>query len=390
MTGLIIAAILTSAQGLRGYGEFAFLQAIYLIWCTISKPSTWQAIIKYAPNDNLASLAKLSLSTELFSWAAASLILIVTTIISSKFLTPPITAQALAAIIIGSIFANNGTLIGYTRSKGNFSAVAITQLTSSALKVILCTKLSYDPKLFFTISTISDGLAWGAATLVIANKIKNEPNKSRKTPRADFVKFSFWGNALLVLDLPVSQLDKIIVSALIGPEATGALDIMKKTSQAIGQAAAPINQIIFPKFSEYAAKGNTKEIEEISKKITTLLIAASVVAVITIAILFEHINTLIFSGEISNYKTLLITYTAVQGLALSFIWVHPLSIIYARMQSIATALLISNTLYVLIILLMAGKIGITAVVLAFSAQSATLILQKLYLIKRIKDPGNEK
>lgn len=383
ISNFIISGILISKNGLKSYGLFVVLQSCYLIWMTVSKPVTWQTIVKFAPSLDLKILVKESIKIEIIG-ALASTTLIITTLAIAKQYNTWISDYLLVALVIlcGSLITNNGTLLGYLRASGNFSTVANIQIASAILKVLTSLKLSHDIQLYFITTVLIDIVLWGIAVAHTIHKhkplITEKPNHNYSF--SSLLKFSYWGTFHAVLDLPVTQLDKILISSLIGLEATGVLDIIKKLSQVVGQFAAPIYQVIFPEYTKLLYEHKTTKLLKLSANLSILILACGIAVVTCTYLTFNLINSYAFSDELYGYKRELILYLSIQSLALCFIWVHPLSISLGKMKQTAYILIASNTLYLGTIYLFAKQYSIDAVIFAFTLQSSTLIAAKLYII----------
>lgn len=383
VSNFIISGILISKNGLENYGLFVVLQSCYLIWMTLSKPITWQTIVKYAPVLDLRTLTKASLKIELASALLSTAILSITLTLASLYFTwIPDYLGVILAIASGSILVNNGTLLGYLRANRNYSTVAFIQTFSAALKILTSIILSSDIQLYFITTILIDIVLWGLAILhtIYKNKTIHYAPPNQDVRFSELVKFSFWGTFHAVLDLPVTQLDKVLISSLIGLEAAGVLDIIKKLSQVAGQFAAPIYQVIFPEYSKLIYEQKTKSLIKLSTILSIAILSCGVVLVVSTYVGFDLLNRYAFSNELNGHKHELIIYLAVQSLALCFIWVHPLCISLGKMRQTSFILIISNTLYLGTIYLFAMDYSIAAVIFAFTLQSSTLIIAKLYII----------
>lgn len=383
ISNFLISGILISKNGLDNYGLFVVLQSCYVVWITISKPVTWQTIVKFSPAFDLHTLTKASLRIE-FIGALASTAVLVTSLSVLSFYYTWISNYLISilTILLGSLIVNNGTFLGYLRTNRNYSTVASIQISSAILKVVASLTISSDIETYFIATVAIDIALWGTGiiyTIYTHNPIKtNRANPAPSFP--ELVKFSYWGTFHAALDLPVSQLDKILISSLIGLEAAGVLDIIKKLSQVAGQFAAPIYQIIFPEYTKLLHEQKTKSLLKLSVTLSAAILACGIALVVATNFAFNLINNYAFSNHLLGYKKELIAYLIIQSLALCFIWAHPLCISLGKMKQTAYILIASNTVYLATIYLFAEKHSITAVIFAFTLQSSTLIAAKVYII----------
>lgn len=383
----IIAGILISKSGLVNYGIFVSLQAAYYSWATVSKPLTWQAIIKYSSSTTPSHLLSISLKTEVIG-AFIALIAASVIAVSAIYLWAPSEDYVVCGVMIffASLMLNNGTTVGYLRVNRRFKTIALLQSLSAILKVPTCLYFAEDIELYFISTLVVDIAIWLPALIVITYKERTAANKNNKPActglkLVDFLRFAYWGTLHSTLDLPVTQLDRLLISALISLEAAGIFNLIKRISQIIGQIADPIYQVIFPEFSELLHDRETRKIKEISKKISLAILISSMLTTAVLFILFEPLNNLAFAGEMADYKSELITYLAIQSAALCFIWIHPLFIALGHMKQNAVILLISNIIYTSLIILLAESLSIWGIIIAFLLQSSSLIAMKAYIIK---------
>lgn len=386
---LAVASIVTTKSGLQVYGEYILYQTVFLTWCLVSRPTTWQAIIKFSPTQPLSQLVRLSLKLEIRYWCTSSTLLIATyfTLSEDQFSAYGYDL-ILLTVILGSLAINNGTLLGYARAQDRFRSITLIQITSSISKTIAVTFFNNDALTLFLLLVAIDFFIWLTAILInlfrttslisILTRLRNEP----EAPTSDFSRFSAWGTVHAILDLPVTQLDKLLVSALLGKEAAGAIDIVKKMSQIIGQIANPIYLTVLPWFSREVAAGRSGSIVKSCIKLTSALFAFGVAFMCTLYLIYEPFNTTFFSGELGQHKSVILFYTAVQSLALCFIWIHPLTIAHGKMKTITAALIISNSTYLLIIYLYTETLALHSVPLAFLVQATFIIALKLYVLGR--------
>jgi O-antigen/teichoic acid export membrane protein len=378
---LIIAIILTNSKGIEYYGEFVFIQAIFLTYSVIFRPLTWQAIIKYAPVTTPESLINISLKIELlFSIIGAVFFNLFTYFFAEKYF-------GLETFILSIVFIliNNGTLIGFTRAKNSYYYVSFLIVISSISKVVIAITFSDEPLFVFFYMTLTEAVLWFLFLFykyfqlnkIDDNRIYSSFNK------VDFYKFSLWAMLHEILDLPVRHLDKIIVGGFLGNSAVGVLDLVKRISQVVAQFSVPLNAIVFPKYSYLINEKDFYAVKRISYLITAFLSLCSLFIVFVFYMIFDEVNEKLFSNQLLGYELIALGYLSIQLVAVVFVWVHPLSLIIMNMKSIAKIILIANSIYLLTLFLTLDYLGIYAALLAFGIQVFFVINAKLFNVFRI-------
>jgi len=278
LAGLASAAIIIKKSSLEEYGTLVLLQAVFFTWSALTKPSTWQAVVKFSANHDLSIVANQSLSLETKTfWKTLAIIPLIAGMLNFLDYTEELTSIIIASTLWCSLIINNGTVIGVLRTKENYYNIALTQVLSSTQRIILALLLGQHVELYFLATTLIDALLWGYLIRMHVTKPFNK--KSNNILCFDvklFSSFSWWGTLHSALDLPVMHLDKILVMSLLGPAAAGALDLLKKVAQLPGQISAPANQIMLKKYSIFVQSKNIDGIRKttITSAIALLLIYA--------------------------------------------------------------------------------------------------------------------
>lgn len=390
LSGLIISAVLTSNQGLAFYGEYVLYLSVFMVWGAITKPNTWQAIVKFSATCDLNILTRESIFLEVLIFIISSVILFLLVLVVQNlgFFEGSSFWIVILALVVGGPLVNNGTLLGRARSRGDYFSISIVQLLSSITKVLICFLVDGDAKeLFFTV-VLFESFLWGLA-LTRELLIKNTGSRvDGNVSKSAFIRFSIWGSVHTILDLPVTHLDKLLVGALLGKEASGILDIIKKIAQCLGQIANPIYMIVFPEFSRWIANGWKDKVISACKKTTFALLAFGAFFVLCLYVFFNTLDIVLFSSNLSDKRYLVVFYAVIQSLALSFIWVHPLSVVCIKMAVISAIVAIANILYLTTILFLSPVIGLYAIVYSFALQASILIGFKLFYISRSMNEKN--
>lgn len=384
-SSFIIAAILISKTNMENYGYYILLQAIYQSWMVISKPLTWQALVKFKDEESENTLIKYSLKTEIYS----SLMILFFLILLFDYLVTKVNNQnIILAIVFSSFIVNNGTLIGYLRKNSKFEIISYIQLIVSIQKIIICIFYYQDIEKLFIISIVMEAITWAIVFVLIFNvKIRKskllKSNNEKTVHFLDFIKFSYWGSFHSIIDLPVTQLDKIIISTISSLEITGQYNLIRRLASILGQIADPIFQVIFPKITLMVKNEEVEKIKEFGKKISYILLACGISILIFFNVTFELINIHAFNNEIKDIKSEIQVALLIQVVNIAFIWLHPLSVSLNQMANIAKIAITSNFVYILVLWLTIGNLGLWGGIISLSLQSGIIVLGKSFLINKL-------
>lgn len=374
ISNLLVAFILTSKFGLSYYGELALYQAIFLSYSVLMKPVTWQAIVKFVTLTDLHRLVVLSFKLEL--------LFIVFSMVLALIIFPffnNINPMLFFFLSIAYIVINNGTIIGANRAQRNYLHTSILIFISSVSKVLLCVYSEFNPLEIFLCLILCDFITWCIYAFLFYFLFKNRiirKSDDEEVKADDFIRFSLWGTFHLILDLPVKHFDKILIAYLFGNAATGVLDLAKRLSQVVAQIFVPLNTIIYPRYVDLVANRNLKRILKLNSNVTFALVLVSVVFLLIAYTFFDIFDSWFTSGTMFEYRNLVLGFLVVQLFALILSWLHPLSLALGSMKLIASSILLSNVIYVLIIYLFSSFFELYAVLLAFAIQVSFVLILK--------------
>lgn len=386
LSTLITASVLISKSGLEQYGLFILLQACFQSWCIISKPLTWQAIVKFQDVCRMKDLISMSLRLELIAAIILTPIAIVAIIIISREI-PSLTEFSKIAIVtvVTATIYNNGTVTGWLRAERRFFVLSVIQYWSAASKVALALYLYNDIELLFICSLAADALGWMGGLIYLGfrqTKSVNIPSNKDRTQLNEFAKFSYWGTLHAILDLPLTQLDKIIISSVSGVEVAGILNLIRRISGVLNQIADPIYQVSFPEFSTFVHNRDYIRAKAVCYKLALQLSIVGVAVTLGSILFFPELNKFVFNGKLEGYRIPLALAIAVQTLSLAFIWIHPLFLAFGLMKEITKIIVMSNGFYILSLVYLVPTFEVYGAIVAIFIQFALVVLYKTIILKK--------
>lgn len=280
-----------------------------------------------------------------------------------------------------------GTPTGILRLFDKFGLYAAQQVSGAAIKLVAV----------IWVSSIGGSIehylaAWGAgqvgATVVLVCLAVVTMRKqgvalrkpSDRKERRELFRFAFWTNITSAFDLPVKQLDIIIVSQVISMDATGVYKIVKESGQLIGKVADPLHQAIYPDLARMVnVKGLSEAIRLVKKSAFALAsfgFPAATVAGVTASFWLVHF----FGPEFAVGAAPVAVFLVLKAASVTVIGVHPLFLSLGYARDAAMILLLSNVLYLATVVALGSILGLMGVVLAYGIQFVTTVVLKIVII----------
>lgn len=386
ISSLAIVSILVSRYSMKDYGVFVVYQSIFMALPILTRPITWHSIVKFKNEADVASLFKYSLFLEtkiaIISVSIINLIyfILLFSFKSSNFIF--LNSSLFIFITFASIFFNSGSVVGYFRSKEQYNFLAMISICSSIAKVIVCLFFEADIINVVYAVILIDLVIWFSALFYLAVVNLNTATEISSNTKRKFLKFSLWGNTHAILDLPVSHLDRLIVSVLFSTEAAGLLNLIKRVGGIITQLSDPITQVLFPKFVDVIDNKDYKKIQETSSKLKILSFSMFPIVILFGTVFFDFFDSLLFNSSLSSIQFQIMTFSVMQLFLLSYTWIHPLCTSISAMKDISRITLISNTLYIVSLYVLCLNFDMWGLILSSAIQYSIVIYLKYKVIKK--------
>lgn len=396
--GLITLALTTRLLGKELFGTFILIQTYVIITDLIFNTQTWHAVIKYGAEyleakniKGFKSIIKYGSLIDVLTAILAIIIGMFLIPLISPIINIPSDYESLLYIyMIVVVFNLTATPIAILRLFDKFKLFSYQLILTSLIKLI-----------GIVIATITNtGITGVVVTWVITEIIgyitlfalahiilyKNNINRwwlvSEKRNFIKVFKFSFWTNLTSILDLPIKQLDMIIVSIVVSVEGVGVYKIIKQVSQVITKIGDAVFQAIYPQLTKLIANKEYKTSLKFSFKggllILTVILPITIVVSSTSYIWLD----LIFGNSYQSYWLALSLYFFLRTISLMFICIHPLFIALGLVRKNVSILLIANTIYLLLSYILGSNFNLYGVIIAYGFQFSLVLIMKLTIIKK--------
>lgn len=390
---LISAPLLLNSLGLDGYGVYVALFSVIQIVNAIFNIQSWQALVNYWYRDGYKNkkdaLLKKCISVDFFSALLGALVILLTLkpVIDLIGLDVDLRNELYITSIAYVFFSQTSFSIGVFRCLDKFSLHAkLISLFSlfRLIAVIIAVFLEFTPQNALIISLVMV-IFLNIVQFFVAFKLINFSFLKIKRPYEKvegFTKYSIWVNLKVVADLPITHLDKVIVTTFLGSASLALYDLLKKCSSLIGMVASPIGQVVLPYLTNLVESGNSRKAYVISFKygLLAFIFLTPVFLIFSSLIMFFDLNEIIGVNDYFFYSASV--YVGAQILASSFVMIHVLFMALGLVKKDFLFLVLSNAIYLMFCVVWVEELQIMAFSLGFFTQAIMVIIYKLYQIRK--------
>ncbi|MEM9169405.1 MAG: oligosaccharide flippase family protein [Pseudomonadota bacterium] len=261
----------------------------------------WQTFVKFGADarerdddDALARLAGFCFSFEIVAvLATVALSLTLAKPVAAALGWPNEVAALVPAYAWHCLVNFINTPIGVLRSFGLFRTLAVIDIASAVVKVVLVVAavLADAPLVAYVVALAAATGLRGLLMLIASLRALNRQNaaprfaglaQTTRTPR--LMSFTFSCYATSVSTLPINFLDVVVVSKTLGASAVGGYRLMLQVTQLFDRLINPIYQAIYPELAAMVARDGLKPALRLGAK--SIVGLTAVVAVLAAALAF--------------------------------------------------------------------------------------------------------
>lgn len=380
LSTLLIAALITSWSGLAAYGEFITFQAIYFSFSIAAKPVTWLPFVKFFDDYCSKKIVSFSFLVEACFFLLSCIILfLVCNLFNERSSEVQFLIDNIVIVLIASFFFNNGVVLGYFRATSQYGMVSNIVVASSVAKIAATVFLHKDIHALFLFTVAVDMVIWASAMFYVVQKVGGI--KIYAVP-SGYAKASIYGYFNQMLDLPITQLDRVVVGSLLGMEAAGVFNLIRRISQVLNQVADPLYQLSFKELTSSDCRNDVSRRRNVIKKVVRIGLCVSLAALITSYLFFDTMNEYLFSGGLQGYKSLFIVFVGLSALTVVFVWVTPLVIAVGYDKENVYIAVVANGVFLAVLALVCSYMNLNYVYIAFATQIILMLSMKVFLLKR--------
>ncbi len=393
-------AISLKALGVESFGEVTLLQAYILVLSLCFNPQAWQGVIRYFYLEkDKASLILLTLKYDLICALIGTLIAICFAQTYAESFNLQHHTELLQWCSVYILLNQTSVAIGVLRYQERYNVLAVQAIVSAVL-FFLCVLLGYWKNFgvgFFVTAyllTLGVGVIYIQchSSRYVASLIKRQSdcNLLSNGKKKEFNSFNLTVHMTSLADIPVKQLDTILVGAVVSVGAAGAYRVIKQIATISTRLTSPLNQVLYPEINVYLAEKAYGKVEKVMSKIVLLLLLPSLAFVAVASMTFDYWVVTLFSAELLVYKWHIVVFMIVHAVSAALTPIHPVFLALGYVKSLLLITLFSNLVLCLGILVLGAKIELWGVLFAIFAQYLLTIACKLpVILSRLRKEKNE-
>lgn len=391
-------AISLKALGVNSFGQVTLLQAYILVLSLCFNPQAWQGLIRffYLEKDK-GSLVISTLKYDLLCAVFGTAIAVIFAEIYARSFNLEHYAELLKWCSIYIFINQTSVAIGILRYQERYKALAMQAIISAVL-FFLCVLLGYwkNYGVSFFVATYLITLGLGVIYIqclsgrFVVSLLQNDTHQLSKANKKEFNRFNFTVHMTSLADIPVKQLDNILVGAVVSVGAAGAYRVIKQIATISTKLTGPLNQVLYPEINSYLAQKAYHKVEKAMSKIVILLLLPSLLLVALASATADYWVVIVFSEELLVYKWHIVTFMLIHAVSTAFTPIHPIFLALGYIKSLLLITVLTNIVLCLGILILGAKIELWGVLIAIFAQYLLTIICKLpVILSRLKKGKNE-
>jgi O-antigen/teichoic acid export membrane protein len=393
--GLATLALTTRALGARQFGVLVLIQTYVAIVDRLVSFKSGAALIKYGAealeqkrSDDFKGMIALGTMLDAAGAVLGTIIAAAVAYNFGHWLGWDGETQRMATIYSCVILCNlSGTPTGITRLFDEFKVFAVQRILVEGFKAIAVLVAYLSGAGFWVFAAIwmvGDGLKdlslFFMAHRILAQRKVSTWWRCRIKDWRPFLAFNCWSNLTSTLDIPVKQLDVVIVSTVVSAEAVGVYKIITQVSQVLSKVAHPFYQAIYPQFAVLVANAQAIRAAKMAVKLGLLMLAVSVPLVSLMAVSSPWWLSLIFGKALAAQWLVLTAYLVVQTFALVCQGIHPLFVAMGYVRQNLFIMALANGCFLLAAWQLGQREGLPGIVLALGIQVGMVFAMKTMII----------
>lgn len=383
--------LLVAKIGIDGFGEFVLYQTAIMLVFKLCNPQSWQAVSSiiygYELKDRF-SVIQSAISIDIVCTFLSILLGIFVYLFFCNwlnFLSIDLINLILCLAMLPCL--QTGGLSSIYRLENRYFILAISDVSSASLKCLLIYLMSEGAGLteVLAIYLISEVLKFSILLLPIFHQIIFFEMKKIKIIVPNLIKqikWTWWGG---IVDLPVNELDKLIVGYFLNMESVGLYQIIRRIGSIINIAASPLYQVLYPEAMKAAIEKNYMLIKSLIVKFSLMMFLCGALAfsfIYTTSSLWQNF----FSGELNEYSIqLILIYIVIQWGVIVFIHYHPIFTALNGVRANAILTMVLNLLFTILFISGIYAFGIEGGLLAILIHYfATVFIKAVCINNKLK------
>ncbi|MCC7681185.1 MULTISPECIES: lipopolysaccharide biosynthesis protein [unclassified Janthinobacterium] len=391
--GVSVLAIPLSLKiiGIAAFGHLVLVQSIALAVFTVCNFQYWQGLLIELPGRRLLPQA---LSAAVWKSARFELLAVcgvmAVMLILKLFQLSQLSTFSLSQLILlalAAIFPIVGTPTAYFRLINKYQVLMLAGLLSSLLRLLsLFLAAHFSPSAFMLVLAyfVPEALRCAGLFLYIhlARKGLDGSLEASTVDQRRIVRAGRWSTFQAICDLPVAQLDRVILGFSLSGEYLGVFSILKRIYALVNMASAPFYSASIPEFASRVNAGDVRGAFTLWLKTLRVLSGVSLVAGALCFASQKLWMPLIFSG-LQSYPWEFAVVLASAMLAGTFVTTHALYWSLGKLRQTTIIAIGSNVFYLMMLWLLTSHYGLLGSVSAFLVHVSLVAILKIFLLRRL-------
>jgi O-antigen/teichoic acid export membrane protein len=316
LAGLVTMALLARQLGPESFGVVAMIRTVVGIVDSYANFNTWQAIIRYGTEaiaqkriGDVERVIKLGVVIDLATGVLGTVILAVVAFIVPAAFGWSQHEAAFCALYGATIFTRvSGASDGVFRICDSYRAQAISSTVSAvivavAVGIAVGLDASFDGcVLALIIGEVLGNLIVTVTSLLVARDAgfgswRKASLKGIGTAFPGIVRFLVTTNAQLTVKKTSSELDMVIVGALLGKAASGLFRVVKQLGTIPGRVFMPFEQVLFTELARATASRDYAMFRRLLWRFTGIVTAGSLLMWAVAAIAAEPLIRIVAGND---------------------------------------------------------------------------------------------
>lgn len=390
---VITIPIMLAIAGVEAYGHLVLVQALALTAFTLTTFQYWQGMLIALPGHQIGADALRAKVWRSLRFELVGIGIVVAGAILLGLLKLPQTAEfdtwQLLLLVLSAIFPVMGTHTAYFRLVNRYNVLMLAGFLASLLKLVCLASVSHfapsvlNMVLAFTVPEFIRCAVLFAAILRWKNGVDGALEESAIDP-AKIRQAGRWSTLQAICDLPVAQLDRVIIGFTLPGASLGVFAILKRIYAMVNMATSPFYSTSIPEFAARANAGDVPGAFALWRRTLVILFAVTTGAAIACMAtkgIWMPLAFPVLQQHTVEFSIVLIT-AVVAG---TFVTTHSLYWALGKLRQTTIIAVVSNALYLCLLAGLTWLGGITGAVSAFLVHVLLVAATKIFLLNKISN-----
>lgn len=378
LAGFIIASVLISRSGMYSYGFYVTIIAIFTTVSVFFKPLTWISVLKYSDKHSLGMASLISIILEFGNVVILYLSLCILKFsidLDDKYINFVLTNKEIVCLYV--FFVNSGFSLGVSRYNEKYNVIAFVMFLTSISKVLLAVYFSKDVEELVYYTIIADIVLWCSLFVFSLLNVKFSVGVIN-----GFAKTAYTANFINIVDLPVNQLDRVIVTAIAGEEVSAVFSLIRRLSMLVNQVSDPIYQMYYKEFSREGFVLDKSVFKNTFFNVLQKLWIVIFVGLLLYPIVIGNIDSIFFDNQLKDVYSVLYCFILIYSFCCFFVWINPLFYLHISQIWSVYITIISNVLYTISLILVFTFSSISFAFIPLLLQCMSNYLLKIFIANK--------